>query len=284
MSQQAIHIDLDLLLRTKTPRYYPYIPRALVRWLERTVHQEEMNDFLARNAALRGIDFADAALRELKVVVNVLGQENLPAPGQGRYIFVSNHPLGGLDGVALISLLSHRYQEGVKCAVNDMLMQVKPLEEFFLPVNKHGRQDQAAVKAINQAYAGPCQVLHFPAGICSRRQKGGQVADLEWKKSFVTKSIEYQRDVVPLYFHGQNSDFFYKFARARKRLGIKLNIEMVYLPDEMFRCRGKTFTVVVGEPIAWTAFTPEKSHQQHAADVRAAVYELKRKFICNQTT
>lgn len=275
MSSEPIHIDLDLLLRTKVPRHYRYIPRALVRWLEKTIHQDEMNDFFAKHAGIEGMEFADAAIAELGVTINVAGEENIPAPGSGRYIFASNHPLGGLDGIVLISLLSHRYGDGkVKCVVNDLISQVRPLSGVFLPINKHGRQSVAAVRAVNEAYAGDCQMLYFPAGLCSRRQRGGAVADLEWKKSFIAKSVEFKRDVVPVHFGGQNSDFFYKFARLRKLSGLKLNIEMVYLPDEVFKSRGKTFTVTFGEPIPWSTFTSAKSHKQWAAAVRDTVYGL----------
>lgn len=279
MSSEPIHIDVDLLLRNKAQRWYPYIPRPLIHWLERRVHQEEMNEFLANNVGVEGIDFADAALARLDVKSRIIGQERLPAPGQGRYIFASNHPLGGLDGMLLISMLGHLYGSGLRVVVNDMLMQMRPLAKVFLPVNKHGRQSPDDVKAINDAYAGDGQMLYFPAGLCSRRQKGGIIADLDWKKSFIAKSVEYQRPVVPIYFHGQNSNFFYNLAHWRKKMGIKLNIEMIYLPDEMFRSAGRTFTVVVGETIPWQEFTGDLSPRQYAAKVRQIVYQLKDQVI-----
>ena len=154
-------------------------------------------------------------------------------------------------------------------------MQVSPLAKLFLPANKHGRQSEEAVRAINEAFAGDDQMLYFPAGSCSRRMKGGEIADLEWKKSFIVKSVEYHRDVVPVYFSGQNSDFFYKFASWRKRIGMKLNIEMIYLPGEVFKSRGKEFNMIIGKPIPWQTFTGGRRPSEYAAEVRAAVYELK---------
>lgn len=276
MSYEPIHIDLNELLKTKIPKYYKYIPRVFIRWLEKIICQEQLNEILDNNVGKEGVEFADAVMKDLDVKIKLVGEENMPASDCGRYIFASNHPLGGLDGIALISLLGHHYGGNVKCVVNDMLMQVRPLANVFLPVNKFGRQNEAEVKAINEAYAGDDQMLYFPAGLCSRRQKGGIIADLEWKKSFIAKSVEYKRDVVPIYFDGQNSDFFYKFARFRKRIGLKFNIEMVAcLPGEVIKSRGKTFTVVVGKPIPWTDFTGEKSYGEYAKDVKAIVYGLK---------
>lgn len=275
MSCEPIHINLNELLKAKAPKYYPYIPGALVRWLERTVCQDELNRLLDNNAGKDGVDFADAMLHDLDVKIRAIGLEHLPVGDNHRYVFASNHPLGGLDGIALISLLGHHFQGKIKCVVNDMLMQVHPLAGVFLPANKHGRQSEADVKNINDAFAGGEQILYFPAGLCSRRQKGGVIADLDWKKSFIAKSVEYQRDVVPIYFDGRNSDFFYRFAQFRQHIGLKLNIEMVYLPSEMFKSRGRTFTVTFGEPIPWSNFTCGKKAAEYAADVKKIVYNLK---------
>ena len=274
MSNESIHIDVDKLLRTKLPKYYRYIPKAVIRWLARTICQDELNALLEHNAGKEGCEFAASALVYLGVSVKVSGIENLPADAGSRLVFASNHPLGGLDGIALIALLGRHYGGKVRCVVNDMLMQVKPLAGVFLPANKHGRQTEASVKAINDAMASDCQMLYFPAGLCSRRQPDGSIADLEWRKSFITKSIEYQRDVVPVFFSGQNSNRFYRFAQWRKRLGLKLNIEMILLPGEMMKCRGKHFEVIFGSPIPWTSFTDGKPAIEHAARVRDCVYNL----------
>ena len=274
MGYEPIHIDVDMLLRTKLPRYYRYIPGALIRWLKHTICQDEFNDLLDHNAGKEGEEFACSVLSYLAVKVRARGLDELPA-GDGRYVCASNHPLGGLDGVALIALLGSHFGGKLKCVVNDMLMQVRPLSGVFLPANKHGRQSESAVRAINEAFAGDCQMLYFPAGLCSRRMRGGEIADLEWKKSFIAKSVEYHRDVVPVYFSGQNSDFFYKFASWRKRLGLKLNIEMIYLPGEVFKSRGKEFEIIIGKPIPWQTFTGDKRREEYAAEVRAAVYKLK---------
>ena len=95
------------------------------------------------------------------------------------------------------------------------------------------------------------------------------------KKTFVTKSIQSQRDVVPIHFEGQNSNFFYRLANINKMLGIKFNIAMLYLADEMFKNRHKTFRVVIGKPIPWQTFDKSKTPAQWAEHVKGIVYNLK---------
>lgn len=276
---ETLRIDVSKVLEAKMPKKHRYIPRCVVKWLERIIHQDELNHLLLKNHDKTGVDFADAVLTDLGIKTNVVGGENLPANGSGRYIFVSNHPLGGLDGMALIALLGHHYDKHLKFIVNDMLMQVVPLRDVFLPANKVGRQSHEVAKCINEAMAGNGQIATFPAGICSRRNTDGMVSDLEWTKGFISKSIEYRRDVVPIFFDGLNSDFFYKMAQMRKRLGIKFNIEMILLPDEMFKNRGKSFNIYIGKPIKWQTFTDGQALRDLAQEVKRVVYNLKTQSI-----
>ena len=190
-----------------------------------------------------------------------------------RYVFVSNHPLGGLDGMALIACIGKKSAE-VRFVVNDLLMFLRPLAPIFVPINKHGAQGKENARLIEEAYMSENQVITFPAGLCSRRI-GGKVVDLEWKKSFIQKAIQYRRDVVPVFFEGENSARFYRLANLRKALGIRMNYEMVYLPDEMFRAKHKTFTVHLGEPIPWQTFAKGGKPAEWAEKVKQTVYHLK---------
>ena len=219
------------------------------------------------------MDFANSLLHELNVTVNLVGAENIPE--KGRFTFASNHPLGGLDGISLVSVLGSKYDSKIKFLVNDLLMNVKPLAPVFLPINKYGGQAKDSAEEIRKAYESDDQILVFPAGLCSRLQPGG-VQDLEWKKTFIAKTIQYQRDVVPVYFDGLNSKFFYRFARIRKMLGLKFNIELIYLPSEMFKSENKTFTIYFGKPIPWQTFDRTKTLGQWAAEVKKQVYDLKK--------
>ena len=270
--EQPLHIDVREAVEAKIPSYAKHIPGFVYRWLERVVRQKELNRVLKENADRRGVDFAEGVLGSFGIKLEVEGLDNIS--DGGRYIFASNHPLGGLDGMALITILGRKYDGNVKCIVNDLLMLIKPLNGVFLPINKHGGQSRKNMEAVDEAYHGGCQMITFPAGLCSRRGKNGKISDTEWKKSFITKSIESRRNVVPIYFGGTNSGFFYKFAKFRKRIGIKLNIEMVLLPGEMVDGAGSTFRIKIGKPIPYTEFDNSRSQKEWAQEVKRRVYEM----------
>lgn len=270
MSGKPMKIDVDQVLRTRLPRHYRYIPRFAVRWLERIICQDRLNAILQKMAGKDSVDAATAALDEMDITVEAVGLDKLPA---GRFMFVSNHPLGGLDGLALISLLGNRYDRKIKFLVNDLLMAVEPLRGVFLPVNKYGSQSRDAATQIEQALASDNQFITFPAGLCSRMQPDGSIADLTWQKAAVVHAVTHQRDIVPVFFDAANSNFFYRFAKWRKRLGIKFNIELIFLPKEMVKKCGSTLHVVIGEPIPWT--TLDASHaKKEAARLREIVYTM----------
>lgn len=269
---KPIQINLDEVLRTRAPRHYKYIPRWAVRKLERTIHQDELNQILVNMGTKTGVDAADSALHDLQVKTTLIGTENIPT--EGRFIFVSNHPLGGLDGMALMSAIGHRYNGNIRFIVNDLLMAVKPLQPILLPVNKHGRQARQAAAMIEQEYQGDNQMITFPAGLCSRMGKKGVIHDLEWKKFIITQSIKSKRDIIPVFFDAHNSKFFYRMAKWRKRLGIKFNFEMIYLPGEMFKCKGSNFKVHFGSPIPWNSLDASRPAQE-AQRICDIAYALK---------
>lgn len=270
MSNQPIRIDVDSVLRERLPKHYKYIPRFAVRWLERTICQDRLNAILTKMAGRNSVDAATAALHEMDITVKASGMDRLP---DGRYMFVSNHPLGGLDGLALISLLGNHYDHKIKFLVNDLLMAVEPLRGVFLPVNKYGSQSRAAAADIEQALQGTGQFITFPAGLCSRMQPDGTIADLTWQKAAVVHAVNYQRDIVPIFFDAQNSRFFYRFAQWRKRLGIKFNIELIFLPKEMIKKCGSTLHVVIGAPIPWSSLDASRPKQE-AARLRDLVINM----------
>lgn len=263
-------IDIRQVLQQKAPKAARKIPGFVVDYLIRTVHQEELNDILTRYRDLDGVDFMQALLGYFDLTLEVHGQ----MPAEGRFIFASNHPLGGLDGICLSALIGKAYGGKIRYLVNDLLLYLANLQSIFVPINKHGAQGKENARQIEAAYASENQIITFPAGLCSRRI-GGKVVDLEWKKSFIQKAIQYKRDIVPVFFEGQNSSRFYRLANLRKALGIRMNYEMIYLPDEMFRAKHKTFTIHLGEPIAWQTFTPARKPAAWAEWVKQIVYHLK---------
>lgn len=267
MSNEPMRIDVDKVLRERLPKHYRRIPRFAVRWLERIICQDRLNEILQHMAGKNSVDAAAVALDKMNIAIEATGLEELPA---GRFMFVSNHPLGGLDGLALIALLGNRYDHKIKFLVNDLLMAVEPLRGVFLPINKYGRQSREAASQIEEALSSDNQVITFPAGLCSRMQPDGTIADLPWHKSAVVHAINHHRDVVPIYFDAVNSRFFYRFAKWRERLGIKFNIELIFLPKEMVKKSGSTLRVVIGEPIPWSSL--DAAHpKQEAAILREIV-------------
>lgn len=277
----AIRIDLDEVLRQRLPRLSRFIPRFAVEWMKRTICQDELNRILDENAGLEGADFARGALKSLGITVEPQFEERLPSPENRRVLYVSNHPLGGLDGMALIDYVQRRHGGNVYFVVNDLLSAVKPLEKVFLPVNKFGKQSREAVKAVDEAFAGNDPVIMFPAGLVSRLRrvpymgkKRKLVSDLSWNKMFVNKAHHYKRDIIPIFFSGKNSEKFYRMANLRRRLGIKFNFEMIYLPGEMVRMADSSLTISFGVPLSWEMLTPGRDAAGCAASVRASVYHI----------
>ena len=271
ISSGPMRIDLGAVLRSKLgAKRAGRVPRFLVRMLERIICQERLNELLAAAWPREGAEFCDAVLREMKVELVVDGKENLPA--DGRAIFVCNHPLGGLDGIAIIDALAKVYGPELHFLVNDILMAVEPLKGVFLPVNKHGAQSRSGATELEEALAGPAPLAIFPAGLCSRRGPDGRIADLQWRKSFVSMARRSGRPIVPLYFEGRNSNFFYRLANLRKRLGIGFNLEMIRLPRELVRASGSRFRLVCGTPVDVEELGTQDSVE--ALRIRQLVYSL----------
>lgn len=264
-------IDIEKILKQKLGEKYKYVPGFVVSYLKRILHQDELNVFLREKKDKVGVEFLEACMEFLDAKVEIKGAENLPA--QGRCTFVCNHPLGGQDGVALGYILGKRYDGNVRYLVNDLLMNLHGLAPLCIPINKTGSQSRDFPRMVEAGFNSDNHIIMFPAGLCSRRQHG-VIQDLDWKKTFVVKSVETQRDVVPLHFEGRNSDFFYNLANICKVFGGKFNLAMIYLADEMLKNRHKTFTLTIGKPIPWQTFDKSKTPTQWAQFVRSEVYKL----------
>ncbi len=276
-SDKPIKIDIAQVLRERLGARSRYVPRALVRAVEKLICQKELNALLENNFPSRGPDFCRGVLADLDVRLDVRGAERLPE--SPRCIIVSNHPLGGLDGISMIAWLSSHYgNRPVHFVVNDLLMAVEPLRDCFVPINKHGAQSRGAASTLDSVLAGDDPVVIYPAGLVSRLGNDGVIADLEWRKMVVTKAIESKRDIVPVHFEGENSRSFYRWARLRKRLGIKFNYEMMLLPREFVHSTGKTFTLTCGEPLRWESFRGGAHAAEEAAKLRETVYSLPSKY------
>ena len=267
-------IDIARVLAEKAPSLARHLPGFALRWLRRTIHEEDINYILRTFWELPPREFIHACFRTWGVTYSSEGLERLdPA---GRYLFVSNHPFGGMDGMMLADKLIDRFGD-VRVVVNDLLMYVEPLQPLWIPVNKHGAQNAAYARKMEEEFFGERQILTFPAGLCSRRIDG-RVTDPEWKINFLKKAYASQRQIVPVFVEGRLSNFFYRVDRLRKALGIKFNIEMLWLPDEMFSQKGKHFRIVVGDPIPVAELQASGSLREQAEYVRKKAYFLEKKL------
>ena len=276
MDEKILQLDIRSILNSRIPKKKrKWIPSFLITGVEKLIRQKELNEILRATLPSEGSEFAKRVLEYLGISVSVEGLENLE--DGSRYMFASNHPLGGLDGMALITVLGSMYgDENMRFLVNDMLMNVEPLKGIFLPVNKFGKQGKAYAQIINEKMESDCQIFQFPAGLCSRLHDNGEIADLEWQKSFVAKAIEFKRDIVPVFFVGKNSKKFYKIARWRKKLGIKFNLEQILLPSELCKSSGSKYRIIFGKPLSWQSLAASgKSYKELATEIRLASYSLQ---------
>lgn len=263
-------VDVKKVFYEKNPKMAKLLPGFIFRYLKKIVHEDYINEFLANHGDKKDLDFINAAIDDFNIKIIVEGEKNIPK--EGRFIFVANHPLGGFDGLVIMHVIN-RYFKSYKFLVNDILMIIKNLGGLFIPINKHGKQAQQAAKELDELFKSDTQLLTFPAGLVSRRIKG-QIVDLPWHKSFISKSKQYQRDIIPIHMSGKNSRFFYRLYTIRKFFGIKAALEMLYLVDETYHHRNKTLHIKFGEPIPWKTFDKSKLPAEWAKWVKEKVYNL----------
>lgn len=263
-------VNVREVFKKKNPKVAKMLPGFIYRYIERIIHQKEVNEIMEKIDHLHGLDYAKGIIDYFDLNIQVKGEEFIP--NDGRHIFVANHPLGGLDGIVFAHVVGQKFPN-IQFLVNDILMNLKNFDSIFIPVNKHGRQSMQYVRKIEETYQSDQQVLNFPAGLCSRKIKG-EIIDLEWRKSFIRKAIEHKRDIIPAHISGKNSNFFYNLSNFRTKLGIKTNFEMFYLVDEVFKQKDKNITITFGKPIPYTAFDKSKSTKEWAAKVKKHIYEL----------
>ena len=267
-------IDIEKILQSKMGKKARFVPAFAIRWLKRIVHEDEVNAFLWESRNLMGTEWLKACVRYLDMTLHIEGRENLPDKDDGKlYTFVSNHPLGGEDGVALGAIIGEHYDGRFRYLVNDLLLNLPGLRPVSIGINKTGRQSRDFPRMVEAGFQSDNHMLMFPAGLNSRK-KNGVIHDLPWKKTFISKSVEYHRDVVPIYFSGRNSERFYRIANWQKKLHLKVNIAMLFLVDEMYRNVHKTFTIKIGKPIPWQTFDKSRTPVQWAQWVEDKVYEL----------
>jgi len=263
-------INIKKVFYDKNPSLARILPNFFFNYLKKIVHQDFINGFNERHGDKIGLDFARAGIKEFNVSSEIIGKENIPK--NKKLIIASNHPLGGFDALLLLSNL-HEFFPDIKFLVNDILMNLKNLRPLFIPINKHGGQSKQSVIQIEAAYKSDTQIITFPSGYVSRRIKG-KIQDPPWKKNFIIKAIQHKRDILPVFVSGRNSNFFYNLSTIRKFLGIKLNLEMLYLVNELQKHRNKHIKIYIGKPISYKLFNKTKKPIEWAKHIQDIVYEL----------
>lgn len=267
-------IDVEKVLKSKMGSKAKLVPGFVVRWLRKIIHEDQVNAFLWDSRNLSGTEWLTECVKYLDMTLKIEGKENLPDKNDGKlYTFVSNHPLGGEDGVALGSIIGRHYDGRFRYLVNDLLLNLPGLRPVSIGINKTGKQSRDFPRMVEAGFQSDNHMLMFPAGLNSRKING-KIHDLPWKKTFISKSVEYHRDVVPIFFSGRNSERFYRIANWQHKLHLKVNIAMLFLVDEMYRNVGKTFTVKIGKPIPWQTFDKSRKPAEWAKWVEDKVYEL----------
>jgi len=263
-------IDVELALQEKIPDIYKKIPGVLIRLMEKVIRQADMNRMIHESSHLNGIPLVDWVLDQFGVNIVVKGKKLIPK--KGRYIYPANHPIGGLDGLAIVSVVA-KIHPLIKFVANDLLRVIKGFDSISLYIARFGQINRRNAILINKTLASEAQLLVQPAGTVSKRNPV-KIRDLAWNKFFIHKAIQYKRDVIPIHVQARNSRLFYNIASFRKIFRIKSNLEMFLLPREMFNKSGKTITITFGIPIAYKTFDDSRTHLEWAQKVREYVYVL----------
>lgn len=274
-NKETLQIDIEKIFSQKMPKLAKKIPAFLYRWLKKILHQDDINSLLLRADGVEGLPFVTETMKEFNTNVNAIGLDHIDR--SSRLIIAANHPIGGLDGIALIDTVG-KIRPDVITPVNDFLLFVPNLRPLFIPVNKLG-SNADNIKIFNETFAGDRTICYYPFGLCSRKQKG-KIIDLEWKKTFITKAKTYHRDIIPTHISGRNSNFFYNLSNIRKFFGIKVNIEMLFLVNEFYKQKNQTLTITFGKPIPWQTFDSRYSDSEWAMKLRNFSYNLQ--YNCEQ--
>ena len=260
------------------PKLLKKLPRFAVNFFKRRIHQDEINDCIMKAEHYCGAGFFDEALKYVGITYKMRGIENLDM--SKKYVFACNHPLGGPEALIIGSLFRQIYGDGFKVPSNQLLMNMKPLKEFFVPVNViSSKQSRDLGVKIAEMFSSDMQVLVFPAGLCARKIKG-KVTEMPWKKMFVTQSRKYEKDIVPLHISGFNSKRFFFFSWLSRILKLKFNLGMIFLVDELFNKKGQEFVITIGKPISYTKLDKSKTDLEWAAEIKNKVEELSKDNGC----
>jgi putative hemolysin len=264
------YIDTAKIIKESNSELLKNLPGFVIKWIAKIIRQEDINRGLSKYSDNTGIDFLAGIIEELNLKLEIEGKENLPE--RSRCFFVANHPFGVIDGLVLTFTVFEKYG-AFKAIGNESFLYIPQLRPFIAAVNVFEHSSREYIKALDDTYNSDIAITHFPSGEVSRRYDG-KVQDSAWQKSFIAKAVSCKRDIVPFYFYGRNSRLFYTIFMLRQLFGIKINIELLLLPREMFKKKNKTIKVKIGKPLPYQMFNESLSYLEWAQKVRHHVYDL----------
>jgi len=273
-NKESFRVDVERVIRTQKNKFVKNLPGFAVNYLKKVLREKELNEINSYACSSAGIDYVNKCLEVMNITCQTFGTENLK--NKGRYIFACNHPLGGIDFFAAISTIG-KYHKKIKVIANEILMNVQPIKDMFLPVNVFGKNSEKDKEMIIKMMAADnIQLMTFPAGLVARKFNG-TLDDGIWHRSFIRHSINFKRDIIPVFIDAENSKKFYNFSKFRKRIGIGLNLELFLLPQELVKKRNSKIDVIYGKPISYKSLDHSKTHLDWAQEVKKTVYNLKNK-------
>jgi putative hemolysin len=263
-------IDVKASIKKSNSKLLKGLPNFVINILAKIVKQDELNNLINAHSDVEGKDFCPKVLEYLNINVNLNGFDNMPE--NSKVFVVANHPFGVADGLILLSLVAKKYNK-LKAIGNELFILIPQIRSVIAAVNVFGRNSKDYIKELDKVYNSDEPIAHFPAGLVSRIIDN-KVKDSDWQKSVVTKAIQCERDIVPMYFKGKNSRLFYAIYRVRKFFKININIELMLLPRELFNKQNKTIDVIIGKPISYKTFDKSKTHFEWAQWLKNELYKL----------
>ncbi len=280
-------INVEKIIDDRYPSLFKNKPKLFKKitlsLFEKVLHLKEINTFIEKNSDVKDIEFIDEIFEMLNFSFRIANKDIKRIPSEGRLICAANHPIGSLDSLSLIKLVSE-IRTDVKIVANDVLLGIKNLEDLFLPFNLESRSAQRQnIRAIAEALNKEMAVIIFPAAEVSRL-KWIYIRDGKWQKGVLYFSKKYKAPVLPIYIDGKNSLFFYLFSILHKGLS------KVLLSHELFNKKNKTINIKVGDPIPPQAFANDfindkyqtkllKKHVYLIAKGKTGIYKTEKNII-----
>lgn len=270
------HIDAKELIENSSNKWANKLPnfskQLLYKTINKVINADEINHFIAANTDKQNYEFIDELFEYLNFSYNVSNLDKLNIPSEGRVICVANHPLGALDGLAILRSISE-VRRDVLIVANDLLLNLDNLSDLFLPYNVFSMQAQKDnIKRIDKAIQDDKAVVFFPAAVVSRLTPKG-VRDGKWSKGALKFALKHKAPILPIFVQAKNSINFYATSMINKKLA------MMLLPNEMFNKRNTSIALKFGNLIPTSSLSAIADLNTQNKLLKKHLYKLDNKNI-----